>query len=113
MRRYEDAALPERNIGKWAARYQPRSSDRDDLWHGDLGPRTARRSRQGYYGSVSFVDEQIGRVLEALEKRGWLRMHLIVYTSDHGDMTGDHHLWRKSYAYEVRPHPDDPALAQG
>ena len=59
-----------------------------------------RSSRQGYYGSVSFIDEQIGRILETLEKRGLLEQTLIVYTSDHGDMTGDQNLWRKSYAYE-------------
>jgi arylsulfatase A-like enzyme len=47
------------------------------------------------------VDEQIGRILEALSKRGWLEQTLIVFTSDHGDMTGDHNLWRKSYGYEA------------
>ncbi len=61
-----------------------------------------RSSRQGYYGSVSpdCWDEQIGRVLEALEKRGWLEETLILFVADHGDMTGDQNLWRKSYAYE-------------
>jgi len=98
---YEDAPLPRAVVGDWAARYAPRSSDRDDLWHGDLGEEQVRRSRQGYYGSVSFVDEQIGRILEALEQRGWLEQTLIVFIADHGDMTGDHHLWRKSYAYEA------------
>ncbi len=39
--------------------------------------REIRRSRQGYYGSVTHVDEQIGRILEALEKRGWLEETLI------------------------------------
>lgn len=101
MRPYQDADLPSARIGKWASRYAPRSSNADDLWHGDLGAKQVRHSRQGYYGSVSFVDEQIGRVLEVLEKRGWLENTLILYTSDHGDMTGDHHLWRKSYAYEA------------
>jgi arylsulfatase len=98
---YADAPIPERVIGSWAARYAKRSSMRDDLWHGDLGAAQARRSRQGYYGSVTFVDEEIGRILEALDKRGWLDETLIVYFSDHGDMTGDHHLWRKSYPYEA------------
>jgi choline-sulfatase len=101
MRQYESAELPAARVGKWASRYAPRSSDANDLWHGDLGPKQVRHSRQGYYGSVSFVDEQIGRVLEALERRGWLENTLILYTADHGDMTGDHHLWRKSYAYEA------------
>lgn len=100
-KKYGEAALPEASVGDWAAKYAPRSSERDDLWHGDLGKAKVRESRRGYYGAVEFVDEQVGRILEALEKRGWLEETLIVFTSDHGDMTGDHHLWRKSYPYEA------------
>ncbi|MBI5282819.1 MAG: arylsulfatase [Candidatus Solibacter usitatus] len=101
MKMYEDAALPEARAGKWAEKYEPPSSDRTDIWHGKLNPRVIRRSRQGYYGCISQVDMQIGRILEALEKRGRLDETLILFTSDHGDMTGDHNLWRKSYAYEA------------
>ena len=101
VRPYEDADIPEAVVGKWAGRYAERGGKDYSIWHGDLGPDQVRRSRQGYYGSVSFIDEEIGRILEALEKRGWLDETLIVFTADHGDMTGDHHLWRKSYAYEA------------
>jgi arylsulfatase A-like enzyme len=104
MKMYEDAALPEARAGKWAERYVPRNSERTDIWHGRLSAQEIRRSRQGYYGCVSQVDEQIGRILEALEKRGWLEETLILFTSDHGDMTGDQNLWRKSYAYEPSAH---------
>ncbi len=100
MRRYADADLPPAQVGAWAARYAPRSDSSNSIWHGDMGAAQVRRSRQGYYGSVTFVDEQIGHILAALEKRGWLDRTLILFTSDHGDMTGDHHLWRKSYAYQ-------------
>ncbi|MBL8230737.1 MAG: arylsulfatase [Bryobacterales bacterium] len=100
MDRYQDAELPKPQVGKWAAKYAPRSWERNDIWHGDMGAEV-RTSRQAYYGSVSFIDEQIGRILAALEKRGLLEQTLILYTSDHGDMTGDQHLWRKSYAYEA------------
>ena len=100
MRMYEDADLPEAVVGTWAARYERRSGDDFTIWHGDLGAGQVRRSRQGYYGAVSFIDEQIGRILEVLEQRGWLDETLIVFIADHGDMIGDHHLWRKSYAYE-------------
>ncbi len=100
-RRYAAAQLPEAKAGKWAAKYAPRSWERDDIWHGDVGPEAVRRARIGYYGAVTFVDEQIGRILEALEKRRILDETLIVFISDHGDMTGDHNLWRKSYAYEA------------
>jgi len=54
-----------------------------------------RRARQGYYGNVTFVDEQIGRILDAVDENT-----VVLYLSDHGDMLGDHHLWRKSYAYD-------------
>jgi arylsulfatase len=104
MRHYAEADLPPARTGKWAARYEQRNSGRDDIWRGKLSPGEIRRSRQGYYGSISHVDEQVGRILESLEKRGWLDETLIVFTSDHGDMTGDHNLWRKSYAYEPSAH---------
>lgn len=100
MDSYQDAELPSAKIGKWAERYREQSKGWPDIWHGDMGEEQVRRSRQGYYGSISFVDEQIGRILESLERRGWLEETLVLFTSDHGDMTGDHHLWRKSYAYE-------------
>ncbi|MBI2688139.1 MAG: arylsulfatase [Acidobacteria bacterium] len=104
MDKYKDADIPHASVGKWAARYAPRSGPKDDIWHGDMGAEQIRSSRQGYYGSISFIDEQIGRILETLERRGWLEETLIVFTSDHGDMTGDHNLWRKSYAYEASAH---------
>lgn len=101
MKKYADADIPKASVGKWAEKYAPRSGPKDDIWHGDLGQEQVRRSRQGYYGSIEFIDEQIGQIVDTLEKRGWLEHTLIVFTSDHGDMTGDHHLWRKSYAYEA------------
>ena len=108
---YEDADLPAAAVGKWADKYAPRNNEDASIWHGALGPDQVRRSRQGYYGSVSYVDDQIGRIIEALDKRKWLDDTLIVFTADHGDMTGDHNLWRKSYAYE--PSARIPMLLRG
>lgn len=99
-KKYQDANLPRAMTGDWAKRYAPRSGAGYEIWHGDLGEQQVRESRQGYYGNVSFVDEQIGRILETLEQRKLLDETLIVFLSDHGDMTGDQHLWRKAYAYE-------------
>jgi len=100
--KYRDQDMPSPRIGDWARIYAPLPRPfTNDLWHGDLGLDQVRRSRRGYYGSVSFVDEQIGRILNALERRGMLDDTFILFAADHGDMTGDHHLWRKSYAYEA------------
>ncbi|MBM4017315.1 MAG: arylsulfatase [Planctomycetes bacterium] len=99
---YEDANIPKAGVGAWAERHACRGQKLPaDTWRGDLGAEQVRRSRQGYYGSVTFIDEQIGRILQAVQERGWTEDTLILYTADHGDMTGDHHLWRKTYAYEA------------
>jgi arylsulfatase A-like enzyme len=58
-RRYQDADLPAATVSPWAKRFAPRSGPQTDAWHGDLGVDQVRRSRQGYYGSVTFIDEQI------------------------------------------------------
>jgi len=104
MKKYEDASIPPAAAGNWARRYIPRSGPSNDIWHGELPPAEIRRSRQAYYGSVSHVDEQIGRILETLDQRKLLDQTLIVFLSDHGDMLGDQHLWRKTYAYEPSAH---------
>lgn len=100
-KRYEDADLPQARTGVWADKYRERNSARDDIWRGDVGAEAIRRARVGYSGSVTFIDEEIGRILDTLQKRRMLDETFIVYLSDHGDMTGDHWLWRKSYAYEA------------
>jgi len=53
-----------------------------------------------YYAKVTLIDECVGRVLKALEERGWLDNTWIVYTSDHGEMLGDHRLNHKMAFYE-------------
>ena len=59
-------------------------------------------ARAGFYGEISFIDNQIGRLLTYMRRfhRQALHNSWIVFTSDHGDMCADHNLWRKTYAYE-------------
>ncbi|MFN2351832.1 MAG: sulfatase [Kiritimatiellia bacterium] len=47
------------------------------------------------YGMISFVDEQVGRILDVLEATGQRQNTVIIYTSDHGDLMGDHGLVKK------------------
>lgn len=51
-----------------------------------------------YYASVTFIDDQVGRVLGALEKKGLLDNTVILFVSDHGDMAGGHGMFWKSTA---------------
>lgn len=48
-----------------------------------------------YYACVSFVDYQVGRILDALERSGQMDNTLIVFTSDHGEMLGDYNCFGK------------------
>ncbi|MBI3973178.1 MAG: sulfatase-like hydrolase/transferase [Chloroflexi bacterium] len=47
------------------------------------------------YGMISFVDQQVGRILTALERLGLAENTVVVFTSDHGDLMGDHWLMNK------------------
>ena len=58
-------------------------------------------TRQQYCGSIEAIDDQVGAILDALEAHGFLENTYIVFTSDHGEMLGDHGLYAKSAAYEA------------
>lgn len=59
-----------------------------------------RNAMAAYYGLVTFMDAQVGTVLDALDAAG-LREHTrIIYTSDHGEQLGEHGLWWKSAMYD-------------
>lgn len=59
-----------------------------------------RRAVAGYFGLCSFMDEQVGHVLGALDAAGLGDSTRIVYCSDHGDALGKRGLWGKSTMYE-------------
>ena len=54
-----------------------------------------RAMKAYYYACISFVDSQIGRLLDALERTGQLDRTLIVFTADHGEHLGDYHCFGK------------------
>lgn len=60
-----------------------------------------RRLRANYYGLVSMVDRAYARIIRALEASGQADNTIVVYTSDHGDMCGDHTLMGKGYFYDA------------
>jgi len=59
-----------------------------------------RRCAQSYYASISFMDAQVGRVVEALDKNGLAESTVIVFTSDHGYHMGEHGLYQKMSLFE-------------
>ena len=68
---------------------------------GPNGEETGMREfMQVYYGNVKFLDDQVGRVLHALEEVGELDNTIIVFLADHGDMVGGHGMtWKETEAF--------------
>jgi choline-sulfatase len=61
---------------------------------------SARRSLAGYYGNISQMDANLGRVYDALRELGLDKNTVVVYTSDHGEMAGAHRMWTKHNMFE-------------
>nr|MDO8113730.1 arylsulfatase [Candidatus Sigynarchaeota archaeon] len=101
---YKLEDMPAPWIGSWCKRFRKPDAIVNGHARGDFGVDFAREARRHYYGNVTFIDEQIGRVVAALKEKGMYDDSLILFTSDHGDMLGDHHHWRKTYGYEGSAH---------
>ena len=54
-----------------------------------------RRKKASYYGMCEIVDRHVGWILDALDRLGLRENTLVIYTSDHGEMLGDHGLCLK------------------
>ena len=61
----------------------------------DMSAAEVRTARRTYYGLIAETDHAIGQVLDEMERSGAIRDTLIVFTSDHGEQLGDHHLFGK------------------
>ena len=60
-----------------------------------------RHFRHGYYASISFLDAQLGEILDALEAGGHAGDTIVVFTSDHGFHIGEQTLWGKTTNFEL------------
>ncbi|NUQ00618.1 MAG: sulfatase-like hydrolase/transferase, partial [Armatimonadetes bacterium] len=94
--RAPEMPLPKRPPGyqalwTWQNRHQNRYKWRDNGVDDNL----VRTMRAAYYGCISFIDFHLGRILEALERRGELDNTLILFSSDHGEHLGDYDCFGK------------------
>ncbi|MEM7195601.1 MAG: choline-sulfatase [Pseudomonadota bacterium] len=70
------------------------------MWNHKFSDDDIQRSRKAYFGSISFIDDQVNRLLDTLKQLGLDQHTAIVFTSDHGDMLGERGMWFKKHFYE-------------
>lgn len=59
-----------------------------------------RNTRHAYYGMVSYFDAKVGELVNELERLGMAEDTIVIVTSDHGEMLGDHGMWFKRTCYD-------------
>ena len=100
---YSEEEMPAPSVGKWAEKFADYPMTKNAAF-GNFGVAHAKKARRAYYANITFIDEQVGFILDALKRKGMYDNALIMFTADHGDMLGDHNHWRKTYAYEGSAH---------
>ncbi len=103
MERYLRTGVPDPVIGEWAEPPPNGGLGMDvSASRVDLRGEALLSARAGYYGLINHLDDQIRRLLNPVT--GVNRMTgnntVVMLTSDHGEMLGDHHLFRKTVPYE-------------
>ena len=103
MFRAEDMKLPD-SWGKVDLAKAPQHIRESIRAHGPTpelnDPEKARQRIALYYASIAQLDENIGAVLATLRELGLEQDTIVVYTTDHGEMLGEHGLWQKFVFYE-------------
>ena len=67
----------------------------------ELSDRQKRECTAAYYAMIELIDDQFGRIMAALEDTGQLDNTIVIFTSDHGELMGDHGIyWKGCYFYE-------------
>ena len=122
---YRDIELDERAYGDWCSRFEdlPYGPKRymDQFAMRQALPHEVDLGRRAFYANITHIDHQIRLVIGTLREEGLLDNTILAFTSDHGEMLGDHHMWAKGVMYEksarvpliVVPLSADDRLAPG
>ena len=69
-----------------------------------IGDEHVRNARHAYYGMTSYIDDKVGRIMEAMRETGLADNTIVVFASDHGEMLGERGMWFKQCFYESSVH---------
>ena len=95
--------LPMPVVGAWAKKHAEGAGYPLDAntWRGKISDHLNHRARAAYYGYLAYLDAQVGRLINIVMRSGLLQNTFLLLTSDHGEMLGDHNMWRKTQPFEA------------
>ena len=99
---YPEVTIPENFDQEWLTK--PDLARNNGSWNGGVSDEDCLNSVRAYYASITFIDAQIGKLLDALEELDLMDKTIIVFWSDHGYMLGDHGMWQKQNLFERTAH---------
>ena len=102
--RYEGVDIPMPHAGFSQSELDPHSQRLlkvYDLWNKPLPVEKIRDARRAYFGACSYIDDNIGQLLQTLEECNLADNTVIVFSGDHGDMLGERGLWYKMHWFEM------------
>jgi iduronate 2-sulfatase len=107
--RYDRATLPKLNPARPAGAPEVAFHDGRELRglppnQHDFTPTEAAEIRHGYFANITYMDEQVGKVLAALDALKLTDSTVIVFVADHGYHVGEHGLWGKTSNFERDAH---------
>lgn len=108
---YDDADVGEPCSGEWTSGDLPYSLQAVRARAAHMTPLQIRAARKAFYALCTHIDHQIRVVIGTLREEGLLDDTVICFTSDHGDMLGDHGMWAKKLFYE--PSANVPLVLSG
>ena len=82
------------------SKYEATAGGHEAIGMSNLTNADFRRVKAYYYGMISLIDKQVGRLLDMLERRHMAESTIVVFTSDHGELLGDHHLLFKGSHFD-------------
>ncbi|MDQ6423483.1 arylsulfatase [Paenibacillus sp. LHD-117] len=98
---YDGLDFPDCPIGDWVDLDAAERQDHDPTTaFARIPKRRLNRAQAAYYALITHIDAQIGRLLNALQEYGVWDNTVVLFLSDHGEMLGDHHYFRKALPYE-------------
>ena len=100
LEQYLNTPMPEVPVGNWTDLYSQYANPyAPDCPVGEIPSHRLQQARAGYYGLMTHIDHQINRVIWTLKEYHQLDNTYFCFVSDHGEMIGDHHMFKKGYPY--------------